>query len=329
VAQASDGRYYYILQAAYTSDKACGEYQPPEDDPGTGINPNPPVSQIIIPVKIATPDAEGKVYHIVKSGQSFWSIAIAYQITIRDLEVWNNISKDNGLFVGQKLFIPSGDTEGYATPTPVGLVLLATPDDDGRIVHEVQPYQALIPIAETYNVQLNTILALNGLQAEWPLSVGQKLLIDPGRVTPSLTPRPLSAIEQLTPANDGNYYHTVKSGEYLAWIADLYEVSLDQLLAWNGLTSASVIRPEQQLLLLVTPPATATSTPALPSTTPTLTTTPKPTISIQGLATSLPALTAPVEEEVTSSFSRVSVLLLVGLVVVGIFVLGWVKRWWL
>ncbi len=330
VAQAADGRYYYILQAAYSSDKACGEYiYDPGDDPGTGINPNPPISQIIIPVKIATPDAGGKIYHIVQSGQSFWSIAIAYQITIRDLEVWNNISKDNGLFVGQKLFIPSGSTKGYATPTPVGMVLLAAPDDEGRIVHEVQAYQALIPIADAYQVKLNTILTLNGLQVDWPLSIGQKLLIDPGRVTPSPTPRPLSAIEQLTPADDGNYYHTVKSGEYLAWIADLYGVSLGQLLAWNGLTSTSVIRPEQQLLLLITPPATATPTPAPPSATPTLTPTPKPTISTQVLATSLPSPTAPVEEEVTSNFSRVGMLLLVGFVVVGIFVLGWAKRWWL
>jgi len=260
VAKAADGRYYYILQAAYTSANACGEYKSVTgDNPGSGGNPIPPVSQVIIPVKIATPDVDGRIYHVVQAGQSFWSIAIAYQITIRDLETWNNTSRDQGLQVGQKLFIPSSGTEGYATPTPVGMVMLADPDAEGKIIHEVQPYQALILIAQAYHVDVDTILALNGIRADWPLQIGQRLLINPGKVT--ATPRPLSPIEQLTPADDGNYYHAVKSGEYLAWIADLYDVSLAELMAWNGLTSDSIIRPGQQLLLRVTPPPTATAVP--------------------------------------------------------------------
>ncbi len=324
VAQAADGSYYYILQAAYTSDQACGEYKPV--DPGTGANPAPPVSQIIIPVKIATPDAGGRIYHIVQAGQSFWSIAIAYQVTIRDLEVWNNLSRDNGLFVGQKLFIPSSGTEGYATPTPVGMVLLAAPDADGKIVHEVQPYQALIMIAEAYNVKVDTILAFNGLQADWPLQIGQKLLIDPGKVTPSPTPRPLSAIEQLTPASDGNYYHNVESGEFLAWIADLYDVNLAELMAWNGLTSASIIQPGQQLLLRVTPPATATPIPALPSVTSTIAQTPVTPTSTQELTTTPPSVIASADAEAQPSSSGMVAPLVVVLVVAGLLVLGWAAR---
>jgi LysM repeat protein len=331
VAQAADGRYYYILQAAYTSNKACGEYKSVAGgDPDTGVNPVPPVSQIIIPVKIATPDIDGRIYHTVKSGQSFWSIAIAYQITIRDLEVWNNLSRDNDLIVGQELFIPSSDTEGYATPTPVGMVILATPDAEGKIVHEVQPYQALITIADAYIVTLDRLLSLNGWQADWALQIGQKLLIDPGKVTPSPTPRPLSPIEQLTPASDGNYYHIVKNGEFLAWIADLYEISLAELMAWNGLTSDSVIQPGQELLLRVSPPATTTPIPPLPSVTPTttqisITSTPTP---IQGLTTPLPSAipTATAEAETQPSLPGIGVPLVIVLVVAGLLLLGWAWR---
>jgi LysM repeat protein len=327
VAQAADGRYYYILQAAYTSGKACGEYKPaPGDDSETGENAAHPVSQIIIPVKIAKPDADGRIYHIVRAGQSFWSIAIAYQITIRDLEVWNNLSRDNDLIVGQELFIPSSGTEGYATPTPVGMVLLATPDAEGKIVHEVQPYQALIMIADAYNVIVDRILTLNRLQADWPLQIGQKLLVDPGNVTPSPTPRPLSAIEQLTPASDGHYYHIVKSGEFLAWIADLYDINLAELIAWNGLTSASVIQPGQQLLLRVTPPATVTPIPSLPSVTSTITQTPVTPISTQALITPRPSATATADAEAQSSLSRIGTPLVVVLVVAGLLVLGWALR---
>jgi LysM repeat protein len=323
VAQAADGSYYYILQAAYTSDQACGEYKSvPGIDPGPGANPAPPVSQIIIPVKIATPDVDGRIYHIVRTGQSFWSIAIAYQVTIHDLEVWNNLSRDNGLFAGQKLFVPSSGTEGYATPTPVGMVLVATPDAEGKIVHEVQPYQALFMIAETYNVTVDRILALNGLQVDWPLQISQKLLIDPGKETPS----PLSAIAQLTPANDGNYYHIVESGEYLGWIANLYDVNLADLMAWNGLTPASIIQPGQQLLLRVTPPATATPIPALPSATATITQTPLAPTSTQELRTTTPSVTAAADAEAQSGSSGMVAPLVVVLVVAGLVVLGWAVR---
>src|SRR4030095_13556396 len=53
VAQTSDGRIYYVLQAAYVSGQECGSVSPAgsggTSQPGTIPNP---VSQLIIPVKI-------------------------------------------------------------------------------------------------------------------------------------------------------------------------------------------------------------------------------------------------------------------------------------
>ena len=160
-----------------------------------GSVPNPGFG-LIMPVKLATPDADGKVYHVVQAGQSFWSIAIAYQITISDLETWNNLSRDTPLKAGQRLFIPGKNTAGYATPTPFGMIVPQAPDADGRIVHQVGAYQALFTIADAYHVSVDRILALNGLQVDSPLQIGQKLLISPGNITPSPT---LSAVQKLTP----------------------------------------------------------------------------------------------------------------------------------
>jgi LysM repeat protein len=284
VAQTSDGRIYYILQAAYVSGQECGSSSSGgTSQPGAVPNGVPGISQLIIPVKIATPDDEGKVFHEVRAGQSFWAIAIAYQITIHDLEVWNNLSRNSPLRAGQRLFIPGKNTAGYATPTPLGMIIPAAPDADGRIIHEVQSYQALITIADAYHVPVDRILTLNGWQEAWPLQIGQKLVIDPGHVTPSPT---LSNIQKLTPEADGNYYHTVHSGETLSWIAGWYGVPLADLMAWNGLNNTSVIRPEQKLLLLVTPPATAT-----PTLSP-VTIIPSPSPSITPLPTGTPPVTA-------------------------------------
>ncbi len=268
IAQTSDGRFYYILQAAYVSGQECGSVS--SGSPSVGGTPGSipiPGFGLIMPVKIATPDADGKVFHEVQAGQSFWSIAIAYQITINDLETWNNLSRDTPLKAGQRLFIPGKDTAGYATPTPFGMIVPAARSVDGRIVHEVAAYQTLSTIAVAYHIPLNQILALNGLQVDWPLQIGQELLISLGDVTPGPT---LSAVQKLTPEADGKYYHTIQSGETLSGIAGSYDVPLSSVMAWNGLDSTSVIRPEQKLLLLVTPPATSTPLP-------TLTLTPTPT----------------------------------------------------
>ena len=76
------------------------------------------------------------------------------------------------------------NTAGYATPTPFGMVVPAAPDADGKIIHEVQPYQALITIADAYHVSVDRILTLNGWQEDWPLQIGQKLVIYPGQYHP-------------------------------------------------------------------------------------------------------------------------------------------------
>lgn len=312
----ANGRTYYVLQAAYVGGQECGSSSTSSGDTtssGSGdTTGGSTVPQWIVPVSIATPDEDGEIYHTVQAGQSFWSIAIAYQISIADLERWNNLSRETPLNAGQRLFIPNKNTEGYATPTPYGMIVPAKPDADGKIVHEVQAYQALVTIADAYDVSVDRLLALNGLQADWPLQIGQKIIVSPGNVTPSPT---LTVLQRLTPEADGNYYHVVGSGETLSWIANLYEVPLADLMAWNELNNASVIRPGQKLLLLVSPPATQTSTPS-----PTVMVTPSPIPSATPmLATITPTPVAETEPERKSN---------AGLIVGGIVLLLGVGAGW-
>ncbi|MHC1782928.1 MAG: LysM peptidoglycan-binding domain-containing protein [Anaerolineaceae bacterium] len=278
VATSGNGMTYYILQAAYTSGKACGEYT--STSGGTinqasgstteGITGG--VSQMVMPVKIAEPDADGKVFHVVQAGQSYWAIAITYGVTIKDIQTWNNLSAIAPLQTGQKLFIPSANTEGYATPTPVGMIQTSPPDQDGKIVHTVQSYQTLTTISQAYGTSVENVVILNGISANTPLQIGQQLVINAGYAPPTatvtLTPTPLSPLQKLTPEADGKYYHAVGTGENLTWIANLYQVDVNSLMVWNGITGSSVIQVGQKLLLEVTPPATITPT---PSDTPTIT----------------------------------------------------------
>ncbi len=330
VATSANGRTYYILQAAYTSNKSCGEYTSvggTTNQPGgsTDVGRAGGISQLIVPVKIATPDADGRVFHIVQSGQSFWSIAIAYKITIKDIEAWNNITRESKLQVGQKLFIPSTNTDGYATPTPVGMVVPNPADKDGKIIHTVQPYNTLITISQAYGVSVDRILAMNGIQADWPLQIDQKLVIDPGNVTPSPTPRPLSPIERLTPENDGLYYHTVQRGETLSWIASYYQINMLDLMSWNSLNASSIIIPGQKLELKVTPPATDTPMPTPATSTATPTPIP-PTTSPTLVHIETVTATLPLEKSPAYASAPFVWILAIGLVVSGLLLAGFAFR---
>jgi LysM repeat protein len=145
------------------------------------------------------------------------------------------------------------------------------------------------------------------------LQVGQKLLISPGNVTPSPT---LSAIQKLTPDADGKYYHIVKSGQTLSWIAGLYNVSIADLMTWNGLDNASLIRPDQKLLLKVTPPVTPTFTPDPP----TATSTSEPTLTMAPVSATPTATKTPTPGSLSGGLGLGLVFLVV---FVGIGALAW------
>ncbi|RPJ51372.1 MAG: LysM peptidoglycan-binding domain-containing protein, partial [Chloroflexi bacterium] len=262
----------------------------------------------------------------VEAGQSFWAIAVAYKITIKDIETYNNLSKDSKLQIGQRLFIPGSNTQGYATPTPVGMIQVSKPEKDGKIVHTVQSYQTLSTIASAYGISVDLILQLNGIKTDWPLQIGQKLLIHGSNVTPSPTPRPLTPIEKLTPQSDGKYYHIIQSGETLSWIADLYKIKVNELMVWNNLNASSILQPKQKLLLQVTPPATQTPTPGPATATPSATAVPPTATATLGITRTALSPTAAVETSPAMDRTQVFWLILLGLAAGGMFLVVFFSR---
>lgn len=289
-AKASNGMTYFILQAAYISGVPCEAAPPSGGTPIPGQTPFVP--GIVTPVELVEPDENGNYLHIVKPGQSFWSIAVAYGVTIKDILRWNNLPESYVLQTGDELRIAGPNSRALATPTPMGNVIIATPASDGRIVHVVEAYQNLSKIGEAYGVSVNRLVELNGITLETPLQIGQKLLIKGPDQTPTPTPVPLTPLQKLTPASDGRYYHTVTEGQNLAWIASLYGISATDLMAWNYLNTSSVIYPGEKLLLQVTPPATATFTPLPPTETPLPTPTITPSLTLSPTSTRQPTSTA-------------------------------------
>lgn len=83
-------------------------------------------------------------------------------------------------------------TDNASEPTaPVNVVMpvqKSTPNADGSIIHIVQEGQTLWTIAAVYEVDLNTLLELNGLTSSSYVFVGDEIMIQPPGTLPSATP---------------------------------------------------------------------------------------------------------------------------------------------
>ena len=87
----------------------------------------------------------------------------------------------------------TGTPTGAATPTVLATIAIqtATPRPDGAIIHQVQPGQTVITIAEAYGVKAQDILNYNGLTEKSVIFPGDFLLIRlPATPTGSETPTP-------------------------------------------------------------------------------------------------------------------------------------------
>lgn len=227
VATGDDGFVYFVVQAAYPAGvagcgfiKTTGSYA---DSSGS--------SMIIKAVVTATPNETGLVYHTVEEGQTLWAISEAYQVSIADIQAWNNLYNSTALSLGQQLYIPAKDEAGR-TPTPqVELTVLPTADPDGKFYHEVVEGDTLWSISELWRVPLNAIYQANNMNAESSIGLGWQILIpvtatatpvstDTPTVTPTATetqtPEPetgtdLSPTAEVQPERTGEIFHAPKA----------------------------------------------------------------------------------------------------------------------
>ena len=187
VATASDGMVYYVVQAAYPAGvNGCG-YASGTGSYAPGADNGVVSGGFIMSVVTATPNADGTVIHTVQEGQTLWAISQAYDVSIEDLQSWNNMYNSTALSLNQNLLIPSKDQAGR-TPTPqVELTVFPTADANGRYIHIVNEGDTLWSISELWHVPLNSIYQVNGMNENSSIGLGWDIVIP---VTATVTPLP-------------------------------------------------------------------------------------------------------------------------------------------
>lgn len=148
-------------------------------------------------------------YYTVKEGDYLSKIAAEKNVSVNELMEWNSLNSDK-ILKGQKLKI-------YG-------------ESNFKTVHTVSEGENLTLIAGKYNVSVDEIKELNGLEGD-VIIPGQKLKIN--GFSDSGTSNTKSSASKKS--------HKVKKGETLAAIADSYNVSISDLKNWNNLKSDKLL----------------------------------------------------------------------------------------
>ena len=101
--------------------------------------------------------------HTVRSGESLWSIARQYNVTVTDLQNLNALTDNDIIRPGDELIIALG-------PEP------AESDENFHYII-VQPGDTLWHLARRYSTSVDELLSINGLSADHILQPGQQLII--------------------------------------------------------------------------------------------------------------------------------------------------------
>jgi LysM repeat protein len=164
--------------------------------------------------------------------------------------------------------LPTVTPTATESPTPTQLpTSTSTPTPVPPRSHQVQPGEALLSIADEYDVSIEEIMALNPELDPELLVVGDVVLVPPDPE--------LSAVEdsvQQTVEAGGVVIHVVQEGETLSEIAEEYGVSMDVIRVANDLQAGDdTIQANQSLQI---PSSTAVPSPT-PTPDPDATATPK------------------------------------------------------
>lgn len=190
------------------------------------------------PVKVNRSDnkvvLEGKVYyvHVVKPGQTLYSIARAYNVTEKEILI-ENPGSSSDLLVGQVLKIPSDPASAFSVDTG------KTQEDLRK--HILKAGETIYAVSRMYEIPVAEIMQYNpGLDIN-DIPIGQEILLPPEEPEQN----------ELAFDEEGLLFHKVKKGETLYSIARYYGVSIREIrtvnpeLGWGGPRSGDVLRIPQ------------------------------------------------------------------------------------
>ncbi len=111
----------------------------------------------------------GTVEHVVRGGESFWTISRKYGVGVRELAKWNAMAPGDTLSVGRKLVVHNASVREAPTPTA------SIEGKVRKVRYTVRRGDSLSLIASRFRVSVRDITRWNGIDASKILRPGDKI----------------------------------------------------------------------------------------------------------------------------------------------------------
>jgi membrane-bound lytic murein transglycosylase D len=191
-----------------------------------------------------TYEAGERLVHRVRRGETLQAISGKYRTTVANLKRWNNL---NGSIIrsGQRVVVYYGE-KGDGPQPDFDPDKTAVSVADGRLSYKVQRGDTLHSIARKFSAALEDLCRWNNLTIESVIRPGDRIMVGDAPAADEMPPG--EAAREGT--RQKTIKHRVRAGETLTRIAQRYDVSVHQVIAWNGLDDPSAIHPGQVLTIV-------------------------------------------------------------------------------
>lgn len=212
--------------------------------------------QLVIKKQPEEKPQPGATIYRVKAGDTLFSIARQYGVTVAELKRWNDL-RGNSLEVGQQLRIKlSGQRKSGnktvrqpARPDTVQSIL-ASADQPGRKTYTVKSGDSLYRIAREHGMTVAELKSLNNLNTN-NIYIGQRLVVKSGSRTPSIAKGGDNSAPQ------GKFIsYKVKRGETLNKLLRKFNMDETELKALNPEANVSRLVSGQTITVLMPPSKT-------------------------------------------------------------------------
>lgn len=180
------GNYYLDLTAQLSSAYKSGGIAPPPPIPTATEGPSPTPfptntpgptatpTDTPTPVMLPTPQEDGRITYVVQNGDTLIGIATHFTVDLNDIYQYNGIGPNDLISVGQEIVL--GFTDGAVLPSPT-TEEADNVREDGALIHKVEAGDTLLGIAVTYDMTVEELYDLNGLDQHSLLQIDQELVV--------------------------------------------------------------------------------------------------------------------------------------------------------
>ncbi len=181
--------------------------------------------------------------YVVKKGDNLWSISRRKNVSLNEIYVANKLNKNSVLNIGQQIRIPL-DRNKATVSTVTSDVYQPSALNSETTMYKVRSGDTLSGIARKYDTTVGAVKAANNRTSDM-IRIGEALIIPVSAASVS------DRFESSTfTAKD--HKHIVKVNESPAGIASIYGMTIQELLAVNGISDPSGIRVGQELIVRAT-----------------------------------------------------------------------------